>query len=330
MKNCAVVISNAVDWHRDYSRVAEGQLIGLSNSELSEIDPLAANLIIAKSTHQLRDMEIARFQSVVNRWAEAFRDHYLPDCEEYFHEQPGDFKNDIRFFRVGMLSQFLENEVGIQYQPSQRQAREVYYTDASDLFLNGVIDRYVGTCGNMAALYVAIAWRLRWPLSLACVGSHFITRFDDGETTFNIEATQSGFGGFKSDPDDYLIRERGIPGIAIECGSDLRAISWRELLGVFVGLRARHSFDSAIQSNDMKLATDSENDWLLARHLFPSNRTMYKSHLVAATMRGSMLFNKNENGHPSTYAYCVREANENEKAFEFERSISSVFQSINI
>lgn len=145
-----------------------------------------------------------------------FRDHYLPSCEPYFHSQPNHFKNDLRFFRAGMLSQFLENEIGIQYNPSQRKVREVFYTDPADLFLNGVIDRREGTCGNMAALYVAIAWRFRWPFSLACVGSHILTRFDDGQTTFNIEATQSGFGGFKSDPDEYLIRERMIPAIAID------------------------------------------------------------------------------------------------------------------
>ena len=84
------------------------------------------------------------------------------------------------------------------------------------------MDTRRGTCGNMAALHVAIGWRLGWPVSLACVKSHLICRYDDGKVTHNIEATQAGYGGFKSDPDEYLIKEYGLPPIAVSSGSDLR------------------------------------------------------------------------------------------------------------
>jgi hypothetical protein len=79
------------------------------------------------------------------------------------------------------------------------------------------------TCANMAALQVAISWRLGWPVSLARVRSHCICRYDDGKVTHNIEATQAGYGGFKSDPDEYLIKQYGLSPKAISSGSDLRA-----------------------------------------------------------------------------------------------------------
>src|SRR5262249_50895476 len=79
---------------------------------------------------------------------------------------------------------------------------KVRYTDPSDLFLNGVMETRRGTCGNMSMVHVALAWRLGWPVSLACVHSHHITRYDDGRVRYNIEATDTGRGGFVAPTDE--------------------------------------------------------------------------------------------------------------------------------
>lgn len=162
----------------------------------------------------------------------------------------------------------------------------------------------------MAALQVAFGWRLGLPISLACVNSHFILRFDDGRSTYNIEATQSGYGGFKSDPDEFLIETKMIPPIAIQCGSDLRALRPHEVVGSFVGLRARHIQDvGKHEANNTKIL-ESEPDWLLARQLFPCNRVLYKNQMVVSSMRGDLLFESHESGHPDTYAACLNEIRE--------------------
>src|SRR3979409_679935 len=96
----------------------------------------------------------------------------------------------------------------------------------------------------MAALHVALGWRLRWPGSLAGVGSHFICRYDDGKVMRNIEATKTGDHGFHSHPDDYYLRQHGLPQKAVSCGSDLRAVTATEMLGIFIGLRGRHFEDT--------------------------------------------------------------------------------------
>jgi hypothetical protein len=206
-----------------------------------------------------------------------------------------------------MVCQYLELECGIQYKREQRDIDRILYTDPSDLFLNGVLDTREGTCGSLAALHVAFGWRMGWPVSLACVSSHYVLRYDDGTTTINIEATQSGHGGFKSDPDDFLIREKSLPPIAIASGSDLRALRPREMLGVFVGLRARHLQDLGKQAGREDLMLASEPDWLLARSLFPINRAIYKHQMVISAMRGDMLFQSDEAGHPSTFIGCLEE-----------------------
>ncbi len=147
----------------------------------------------------------------------------------------------------------------------------------------------------MAALHVALGWRLGWPVSLACVRSHYICRYDDGEVTHNIEATQAGYGGFKSDPDDYLIEHYELPPKAISSGSDLRAVNPREMLGIFLGFRGRHMRDTD------RLA-EAEGDYLLARHLFPTNRKLYLEATEAAVLRSERLFEPGELGSPQSLA----------------------------
>src|SRR5262245_32481002 len=111
------------------------------------------------------------------------------------------------------------------------------------MFLNGVIDNRRRTCGDMATLHVAMGWGRGWSESLGCAKSHYFCRYDDGKVTHNIEATQSGKGGFSSPYDEDLVKRDQLPKKAIACGSDLRALLPREMLGVFLGLRGRHMRD---------------------------------------------------------------------------------------
>jgi hypothetical protein len=270
------------------------QLLVCSNDELAQVDPLVMNLLVAKSIPSLADLDIARYQEMADQWADNVR-RRLPGAEKVFWRSPQDWKNDVNFFRLGVLCGYLEHEIGIAYNEDQRTATAVYYTDPSDLFLNGVMDTRQGTCGNMAALHVAIGRRLGWPVSLACVRSHFICRYDDGEVTHNIEATQAGYGGFKSDPDAYLIEHYGLPPEAISSGSDLRAVNPREMLGIFVGFRGRHMRDTGRRD-------EAGVDYLLARHLFPSNRKLYVDAMGVTVERSVRLFEPGELGSPQSLA----------------------------
>jgi hypothetical protein len=240
-----------------------------------------------------------RYQEQADQWAADVRQR-LAVAEEVFRQTPADWKNDLNFFRLGVLCAYLEYEAVIAYNEGQRDGGPVFYTDPSDLFLNGVMDTRRGTCGNMAALHVALGWRLGWPVSLACLGFHFICRYDDGEVTHNIEATQAGYGGFKSDPDDYLIRHFGLPRVALSSGSDLRALKPREVLAVFVGLRGRHMRDTGRWP-------EAEADYLLARSLFPNSRMLYIEAMALAQRRRLALFEPDELAPPAGVAPSAEE-----------------------
>src|SRR5262245_52613475 len=238
----------------------------LSNTDLSRVDPLAMNLLVARELPALAALDITLYQGMADRWAREVK-RRLPAEEEQFYRSPRDWKNDLAFFRLGVLCWYVDEVLGIRYREDQKDLRWVAYTDPSDLFLNGVMDTRRGTCGNMATLHVALGWRLGWPVSLACAGWHVFCRYDDGRVQHNIEPTNNGRGGFHSHPDSYYQAQWNVPEQAIACGSDLTALRPRQLLGGFVALRARHWQDVGERQR-------AREDYQAALSLFPESRLL--------------------------------------------------------
>ena len=187
-------------------RQTERSLLAHSNDELKLVDPLVMNLLVARGIPSLAKLNIFSYEQKLLEWSNAIR-HGLREVEHQFHQTPWHWKNDINFFRLGYLCYYVDEVLGIRYRDDQKALKTVRYIDPNDLFLNGVIDTKQGTCANMAALHVALGWRLKWPVSLACVGAHLICRYDDGKVTHNIEATKTGDHGFHSHPDEYYLAE---------------------------------------------------------------------------------------------------------------------------
>ncbi|MBM3966923.1 MAG: hypothetical protein FJ308_17930 [Planctomycetes bacterium] len=293
---CPVIVNDDRDPNFDVNTSLHS-LMGLSPVQLAGIDPVVMNLSVARALPALTKIDVQQYVMLLDHWFFDFMTRCVPQWEHAFYESPESYHDDQRFFLLGMLSQYLEVEQGIEYNEHQRFAGSVLYLDPNDLFLCGVIDTRRGTCGNMAALHLAMAWRLGFPVSLACVNSHFVTRLDDGRVVYNFEATQSGFGGFKSDPDDFLIKSNNIPEQAIVSGSDLRALTPHEVLATFVSLRARHILDVGQRAGDRTQILRSEGDWLLARHLFPNNRIIFRNQLAISALRSESLFDETEVGH---------------------------------
>jgi len=208
----------------------------LSDAELAQVDAVAMNLLVAKGIPSLCDLDVGKYQRLADEWAAAFLD-WLPARESVYWRQPEYWKSDLAFFRLGMLCCYTGEILGIGYIEEQKNAKEVLHTDPSDLFLNGVMDKRRGTCANMALLQVALGRRLGWPVSLTCAGFHFLCRYNDGRVQYNIEATDTGRGGFSSPPDDYLRSRFHLSQRASCCGSDLHALTPRQMLGVFLGAR---------------------------------------------------------------------------------------------
>ncbi|MCI0702338.1 MAG: transglutaminase-like domain-containing protein [Planctomycetia bacterium] len=276
----------------------EKHILGYTNAELGRIDPVSLNLRVAIGIPQLADLNIPGYQAIVDDWTNDIR-RWLKEYEPNFYKDPGYWCNDINFFNLGVVCEYIERELGIQYKEDQRDQKSIRYTNPSDLFLNGLIDTRRGTCGNMAALHHAIGWRLGWPVSLACAASHLFLRYDNGLVQYNVEATQAGFGGMSSPPDEYLVTQYKLTPEAISTGSDLRALKPSEVLGVFLSLRARHF-------RDVGNTTFAERDYLLARYLVPSNRHIYAESMGVLVIRGMKLFHIQDEGSPWNLAEWIR------------------------
>ena len=65
------------------------QLLAYSDVELAQVDPLVMNLLVAKSTPGLADLDIARYQKLANQWADGIRSR-LPKAERIFRMTPVD------------------------------------------------------------------------------------------------------------------------------------------------------------------------------------------------------------------------------------------------
>lgn len=276
---------------RSFERTATlWQLLALSDDELERTDLVALNVAVAKEIPSLKDLDTERYCQIVDDWTEQFR-RELPGRERNFHATPEKLKNDIRFFRVGMLQMFLNKVIGIRYIEEQRNLKAVHYDNPSDLFINGLIDTKQGTCASMPVLHAAMCRRMGWPVSLASAKSHLFSRFDDGEVVHNIEVTSTMPGSFGSPPDSHFIETSKLPPKARK--GDLRKLTGRETAGAFVGLRARHYRDV----KDMERADIS---YSLSRVLFPTHRHTYIGAMNPMLWRGSQLFDRGEVGHPDS------------------------------
>lgn len=273
------------------------ELLGMSDPELAQVDPIEMNLLVARSIPSLEGLDIGHYQRMADRIAEGVRER-LRRVENGFYRRCTYWKNDLNFFRLGILYEYLDRIVGIKYKEEHQGLTGltgVLYTDPSDLFLNGIMDTQQGTCGSMATLYVAIAQRLGWPVFLACARAHHFARYDDGKVQYCMETSWMGHGVISEGTDENYIRSHKLSPRVVSSESDLCALTPRETLGIFVGLRARHMQDSG----NLK---EAAKDYLLARYLFPSNHYLYLKGTGATLLRAGEIYELGDEGHPLMWA----------------------------
>ncbi|HUT60288.1 MAG TPA: transglutaminase family protein [Phycisphaerae bacterium] len=255
------------------------------------------NLAVAREIPGCENLDYQYYKQVVDKWADDVRNH-LTIAEANFRKAPQLWRNDINFCRLGALATYLTRRVGVRYakkySQEQKAGKNSKYKEPGAVLVHGLIDDLHGTCANMPVLYVAIARRLGWPVSLACVGPHFVCRYDDGKVHHNIETTYTG-SGFVEETDQEYMKDVKLPQKAATTGSDFRSLSGREMLGVFIGLRARYYWDT-------EQFDAAERDYCLARALFPNHRYCFRESIRAIVWRGEQLFEPYETGHPATMA----------------------------
>ncbi|HZL37518.1 MAG TPA: transglutaminase family protein [Tepidisphaeraceae bacterium] len=269
-------------------------LLALTDDDLEQVDLVIVNLAVARGIKSLNHLEVEKYIKIVDEWADEFR-RFLPGSEaRNFNRAPEKWHGDIHFFRMGMLAGFLGSIIGVAYIEEQKNLERVAYTNPSDLFLNGVIDTKRGTCANLAQLHVAIARRMGWPVSICSAADHWLSRFDNGKVAHTIETSKIDDSGcFAADTDEWYQNKFQLPEKAVECGSELRRLTAREMIGAFAACRGRHHIDTC-QNNLADL------DYSLSRHLFPNHRRTYMRAVSTMLRVGNTLFELGETGHTDT------------------------------
>lgn len=145
----------------------------------------------------------------------------------------------------------------------------------------------------MATLHVAICRRLGWPVSLSCAKGHIFSRFDNGKVAYNFEITNIRPNAFYAEPDQFYIDKYKLSHRALSCGSDLRRLTTRETIGLFLSLRGRHY-------RDLGQMLPADSDYAFSRLLFPKHRHTFIDAVVPYLKRGETLFDRGELGHPES------------------------------
>jgi hypothetical protein len=184
----ASVASHDSHIHRDPS---VDQLMALSDDDLARVDPLFMNLAVARGIPEFSHLNVERYAQTLDAWAAEIK----LDTERHWYrfvEHPEQFNNSEIEYKITWLASDINAVFKVDYDLSDFDA-----ANPSNLFLNGLIDRKVGTCVSMPMLYVALGWRLGYPIKLVSVPTHLFARWDDGEHRINIEAT--GYGADLTD-----------------------------------------------------------------------------------------------------------------------------------
>lgn len=268
-----------------YSKLSARDLVAMSDAELEAMDPLVMNMVVAKGVPELAGIDFAKYARVVDGWADGIGKGLAATEAAESATSPA-YKTDPNIWRAGGMAISLAGPtVGIAY------SLDVKMTHHADLFAPGLIDTKRGTCSNMPILYMAVAYRLRWPLKAVVAADHMWCRWDDGKSRFNLEATSNTSdghqGSFATPPDEHYAETLHVSPKAREIGSDLTTLTARQTLGVY--LQQRSGYYRAVGKMD-----DAQSDILLARVCFPQNRDIFVAVMRIMDERAKGLFTPEE------------------------------------
>jgi hypothetical protein len=203
------------------------ELMGLADDDLGRIDPLIINLAVARGIPEFATLDVERYVRTVDAWAAEIKH----DTERHWYrfvQHPEQFKNSEIEYKITWLASDINAVFKIDYDLTDFDA-----ANPSNLFLNGLIDRKVGTCVSMPILYVVLGWRLAYPIKLVSVPTHVFAHWDDGVQKVNIEAT--GYGADLTD--EFYEAEYFVPPRSKERGA-LISLTPRQSLAQMLLARA--------------------------------------------------------------------------------------------
>jgi hypothetical protein len=160
-----------------------------------------------------------------------------------FQRNPTEYQNSEAYYRMGMVITVIRQDFKAKYNPklitdpSKRTENEVFYKDASNVFLQGLLtgDK-MGTCASMPVLYVAVGRRLGYPVHLVSTKGHLFCRWENDKERMNFEGTGEGV---RTDPDEkYHKFPFSLTQQEIENSTYLKNLTRAQELAIFLDTRA--------------------------------------------------------------------------------------------
>ena len=190
-------------------------LLGLPTDHLEKVDMARMNLLCAEGLVGSEQLDVEHDLSIINEWA-VQADQDLQRFTPLYHAHPEKFP-DVHSeseWKMYVLFGFLRERQGIGYNPDLKalfskgygyieEHPDEFRQDARDTFLNGIVERRMGVCSSLPAIFVAVGRRLGYPLYYVHTKGHSFVRWNDGKERFNVETTRSFF---TTPHDDYYER----------------------------------------------------------------------------------------------------------------------------
>jgi hypothetical protein len=103
------------------------ELYHCTDAELARVDPLEMNLAVAKAIPCFARLDISSYKKLVDQWTMKVA-NCIEDFEPEFFRTPEDWKNDIHFFRLGLVCHFIDCTLGVTYREDQKDLGSVFST----------------------------------------------------------------------------------------------------------------------------------------------------------------------------------------------------------
>jgi len=221
------------------------ELCALAPEELARCDIALMNLLCAEGLRGSESLNVSNCLALLDGIAVRVKSE--TDRHLYrFREKPEEFNRSEGYFRLMMMATVLQQDVGIRYNPARMAAptdkelelNDTFFADSQDVFIHGLArPNGMGTCSSLPVFYVAIGRRVGYPLKLARAKAHLFVRWDEGDRSFNFEATSLGGAAH---PDSFY-REWPVPSTPEEeqTESYLKPLTPTQELTTFLNIRGQ-------------------------------------------------------------------------------------------
>ena len=220
------------------------ELLSLTPEQLEKVDVARIDLLCAEGLTGSEDLDVDYCIRTLDQWA-GYVQNETKRNQHLFDEHPEHFKNSLAQYRMAMLATVLSQDLRIRYNPEREKQLENghkfrsdldendFFGDSRDVFIHGLIGvGHYGTCASMPFLYVAIARRLGYPVTLATTATHFYVRYEEGGGKhLNVEATEHRAFLTPSDAEYRNPWELHLSDEEVDGMRYLQPLSNREILG---------------------------------------------------------------------------------------------------